>query len=277
MNMLSSFDKIPLLAVMLIFVLSMVIFIEIGFRVGTRHQGKPHKAQMAQVRAIMGASLGLLAFMLAFSFSMAQQHFEQRTQAYMLEISAIDSAYRGADLLHGDAPLVAKDVLRRFAALRLRTSAAAKAADMQAVFDMIRESEQMHDQLWSMAEDAMSGGGEGAATGIFAQSVLAMIDAHDARIQAAMFNRISPVIWITLFLMSLLSMIVMGYQAGLTGTRSSLATWTLAITFSAVMSLVTDLDRPNMSLFSMNQQLMVELENRMVEDQYSSNPGVGRG
>jgi hypothetical protein len=55
----------------------------------------------------------------------------------------------------------------------------------------------------------------------------------------------------------------MGYQAGLTGTRSSLATWTLALTFSAVMTLITDLDRPNMTLFQMNQSLMVELENRM--------------
>jgi hypothetical protein len=63
--------------------------------------------------------------------------------------------------------------------------------------------------------------------------------------------------------MSLLSMTVMGYQAGLTGTRSGLATWTLALTFSAVMTLVTDLDRPNMTLFEMNQSLMVELENRM--------------
>ena len=71
-------------------------------------------------------------------------------------------------------------------------------------------------------------------------------------------------------MMALLSMIVMGYQAGLTGTRSRLATWTLAITFSAVMALVTDLDRPNMSLFSLNQQLMKELEKRMVEDQYSN-------
>jgi hypothetical protein len=273
MNILSAFDNIPLLAVMLLFVLTMVAFIEIGFRHGFHHQSKPNKAQMAQVRAIMGASLGLLAFMLAFSFSMAQKHFEQRNQAYMLEISAIDSAYRGADLLDDDAAVIAKDILRRFATLRLKTAEAASAADIEAVFQMVRESELMHDQLWKLAEAAMSGTGEGADTGIFAQAVLAMIDAHDARVQAALFNRISPVIWITLFLMALLSMIVMGYQAGLTGTRSSLATWTLAITFSAVMALVTDLDRPNMSLFRMNQQLMVELENRMVEDQYSSHPG----
>jgi hypothetical protein len=256
-------DYIPLGMVMVLAVLCQVLFIEAGYRFGSSKQQKQHKAQMAQVRAIMGASLGLLAFMLAFSFSMAQQHFEQRTQAYMMEVSAIDSAFRGADLIGEDARAEAKDLLRYFTGLRLKITKAAVMSDMETVVKMVRESELIHDQLWAIAESSMEGQGDGQDTGIFAQSVLAMIDAHDARLQAALFNRISPVIWFTLFLMSLLSMIVMGYQAGLTGTRSSLATWTLAITFSAVMTLITDLDRPNMTLFQMNQSLMVELENRM--------------
>jgi len=256
-------DQIPLLLVMVLAVLTQVLFIEFGFRYGTTKQSAPHKAQMAQVRAIMGASLGLLAFMLAFSFSMAQQHFEERTRAYMMEISAIDSAFRGADLIQKDARSEAKEVLLNFAKLRLEISRLAKEEEMDTLVELVRESERMHDHLWSIAESSMEGEGDGEDTGIFAQAVLAMIDAHDARLQAVFFNRISPVIWMTLFLMSLLSMVVMGYQAGLTGTRSGLATWTLAITFSAVMTLITDLDRPNMTLFEMNQELMVELENRM--------------
>ena len=256
-------DYLPLGAVMVLAVLCQVLFIEAGYRFGSSKKQKQHKAQMAQVRAIMGASLGLLAFMLAFSFNMAQQHFEQRTQAYMMEVSAIDSAFRGADLISKDARAEAKDLLRYFTGLRLKMTGAAILSDMETVVEMVRESERIHDLLWSIAESSMEGQGDGEDTGIFAQSVLAMIDAHDARLQAALFNRISPVIWLTLFMMSLLSMVVMGYQAGLTGTRSSLATWALAITFSAVMTLITDLDRPNMTLFQMNQSLMVELENRM--------------
>ena len=92
-------DQVPLLTLLALLVLGQVMFIEIGFRYGKTVTGKGVKAQMAQVRAIMGASLGLLAFMLAFSFSMAQQHFEVRTQAYMMEVGAIDSAFRGADLI----------------------------------------------------------------------------------------------------------------------------------------------------------------------------------
>jgi hypothetical protein len=256
-------DQLPLAVVLLGAILAQVILIEAGFRYGSGRQRKPNKAQMAQVRAIMGASLGLLAFMLAFSFSMAQQHFEERTRAYMLEISAIGSSYRGAELIGKEAGDDAKALLRYFTKLRLDISQAARQSDRQALVRMIRESERIHDLLWSIAETSMEGSGENMSSGLFAQSVLAMINAHDARLQAAIFNRISPIIWLTLFAMSLLSMGVMGYQAGLTGTRSSLATWTLAITFSAVMTLITDLDRPNMTLFQMNQDLMVELQNRI--------------
>ena len=73
---MADLDRMPLILVFVVIVLTQLIFIEMGYRFGTARRGKPNKAQMAQVRAIMGASLGLLAFMLAFSFNTAQQHFE---------------------------------------------------------------------------------------------------------------------------------------------------------------------------------------------------------
>jgi len=190
-------------------------------------------------------------------------------------VSAIDSAFRGADLLDDDARDLAQGTLEQFTKLRVATVEAVRASDRERVVEMIRESERMHDLLWALAESSMERASDGNDTGMFAQAVLAMISAHDARLQAALFNRISPVIWGTLFLMALLAMLVMGYQAGLTGTRSTLATWTLAVAFAAVIALITDLDRPNMSLFQLNQQLMVELENRM-ERQTSGGAGSVR-
>jgi hypothetical protein len=88
----------PLFLVLLGSAISMVAFIEIGFWLGLNIKGKPVKAQTAQVRAIMGASLGLLAFMLAFSFSMAQRHFKVRTQS--LEPKATHPRSAGRLRLH---------------------------------------------------------------------------------------------------------------------------------------------------------------------------------
>ncbi len=259
-------DDIPLLLFLLLTILIMVAFIEIGFRAGKHRQSTRNKDQTAQVRAIMGASLGLLAFMLAFSFGMAQRHFEARTDAYILEISAIDAAYRGADLLEEHQRISAKELIRQFVQLRRDTSSAADSDEREKVIEMIRSAERIHDKLWQVAKSSMSSPGDSIDHSIFVNAILEMIKANDERLQATMFNRISPVIWLTLLLMSFLSMVVMGYQAGLTGTRSGLATWTLAITFAAVMTLVTDLDRPRMGLFKMNQSLMAELQNRINQD-----------
>ncbi len=263
---MTAFDLIPLWMVLLGSVISMVAFIEVGFKLASNMKGKPVKAQTAQVRAIMGASLGLLAFMLAFSFSMAQRHFEVRTQSFMLEVNAISSAYRGTDLLDDVTRPVAKNLLRQFVAIRMEMIQLQGDSSMTRVLELVKESIRLHDRLWSLAESSMENPENSESTGIFSQSVLAMINAQDARLQAVLYNRISPVIWITLFVMALLSMMIMGYQAGLTGARSGIATWTLAVTFSVVMALVMDLDRPNQRLFSMNQQMMVELHNRMQAD-----------
>jgi hypothetical protein len=263
---MTAFDLIPLWMVLLGSVISLVAFIEVGIKLGSNTKGKTVKAQTAQVRAIMGASLGLLAFMLAFSFSMAQRHFEVRTQSFMLEVSAISSAYRGADLLDDATRPVARNLLRQFVAIRMEMMQHKGSSDFTRVFELVKDSERLHDSLWSLAESSMEDSENSASSGIFSQSVLAMINAQDARLQAVLFNRISPVIWVTLFIMALMSMIIMGYQAGLTGARSGIATWTLALTFSVVMALVMDLDRPNQSLFSMNQQLMVDLHHRMAAD-----------
>jgi hypothetical protein len=79
-------------------------------------------------------------------------------------------------------------------------------------------------------------------------------------------NRIPLTIWMTLYLMAALSMTIMGYQAGLTDRRSPVATITLTIAFSAVIILITDLDRPIMSFFDINDQLLVDLHEYMEAD-----------
>ena len=134
---------------------------------------------------------------------------------------------------------------------------------MKEVIGLIRDAERLQDRLWQVADSSMQSPDDSVDDSIFTGAILEMIRANDERVQHTMFNRISPAIWMTLMAMCLLSMIVMGYQAGLTGKRSILATWALAVTFAAVLALVTDLDRPQNCLFKMNQSLMTELQNRI--------------
>jgi hypothetical protein len=64
-----------------------------------------------------------------------------------------------------------------------------------------------------------------------------------------------------------MSMVVVGYQAGLTEKRSPVATFSLALAFSAVMMLIMDLDRPLQSLFALDVAVMGQLAAFMISAQ----------
>jgi hypothetical protein len=60
-----------------------------------------------------------------------------------------------------------------------------------------------------------------------------------------------------------LSMLGMGYFSGIKGQRSPLANTALSVSFSIVMFLIADLDRPREGLVKPDQSLIKELSLRM--------------
>lgn len=265
------FDLVPIWLLLLGTILIMILFIEYGFRLGKSAQTGAKKAQTSQVRAIMGAGLGLLAFMLAFTFSTAQTHFESRVQNLAEEARIARNAFMQADLLSEPSRTQAKQLLKDYVGLRSDIGRfTGKEIFEKNIGEALRESEKIQQDLWSLitSHDAPVKKGQLKAeqNSPLMASILALTDIHYTRIHSAIMNRIPFTIWITLYLMAALSMIIMGYQAGLTDRRSPVATITLAVAFSAVIILITDLDRPVMSFFEINTQLLVDLNEYMEAD-----------
>ena len=264
------FDLIPIWMLLIGTILIMILFIEFGFRLGQKAQAHAKKAQTSQVRAIMGAGLGLLAFMLAFTFSTAQSHFEVRVQGLAEEARIARNAFMQADLLVEPARTQAKQLLKDYIELRISMRNTAGQNIPARLADALQASEQIQHNLWQLV--AKSHGqlpenpGEVSKNDQLMASVIALTDIHYTRLHSAVMNRIPLTIWMTLYLMAILSMIIMGYQAGLTDRRSPVATVTLAVAFSAVIILITDLDRPIMSFFQINNQLLVDLNEYMETD-----------
>ncbi len=80
---------------------------------------------------------------------------------------------------------------------------------------------------------------------------------------AGLRNRIPGVIWVGLSLVTILAMVATGYQEGLDGKRSPVATITLVLAFSAVILLIADLDRPREGWLKVSQQAMMDLQQKM--------------
>jgi hypothetical protein len=266
---------IDLLPIWLLFtgtLLVMVLFIECGFRLGKSAQVKAKKAQTSQVRAIMAAALGLLAFMLAFTFSSGQSHFEAKVQNLAEEARIARNAFMQADLLLEPSRSEAKKLLKDYVKLRPGGEVASDIPVEAQLAELLDKAELIQRKLWLLAiENGRTEGDEAFSNrdSPFMGSVLLLTDIHYTRLHSAVMNRIPLTIWATLYLMAALSMTIMGYQAGLTGSRSPVATITLAIAFSAVIILITDLDRPMMSLFDVNDQLLVDLYEYMERDMRS--------
>ncbi len=78
--------------------------IEIGFRFGRRSQGAAlDDDSKAHINATQASTLGILALLLAFTFSLSLQRFDTRSDAMVDEANAIGTAYLRAQML--PAPL----------------------------------------------------------------------------------------------------------------------------------------------------------------------------
>ena len=59
-------------------------------------------------------------------------------------------------------------------------------------------------------------------------------------------------------------MVGVGYHEGLTSTTRTLATLVLVVTFSGVLWLLEDLDRPQEGLINVIKQAMIDLRKSMI-------------
>jgi hypothetical protein len=266
--------------------LLMLLFLELGYRIASRPTLKAAKAQVSQVRALMGAALGLTAFLLAFAFAVAQAHYEARMKGMVEEARLARHAYLQADVLNEPWRSEIKTLLHDYISDRVEAHALGREHHIPEIVELIEESEQMQQRLWVLALEAEQGEQasptlrqtvpEGVPRG-YRGYVLALMDIHAERLQAALMNRIGSVIWIVLYLTAALSMLVTGYQAGLATRRSPIATVSLALAFSLVLVLIVDLDRPLMTLFHMDNHVMVDLLEQMNSNSVPGSRQDGRG
>ena len=249
-------DGFPLWVLIPITLVIGLLSVELGSRIAKfRKERSPDKTE-APAAPTVAATLGLFAFLLAFTFSMAASRFEERRQAVLAESNAINTSFLRAAVLPEPAATDSRNLLRDYVKVRLEGAQAGQAAQA------IAKSEELHKRLWSQAV-AVSQKERSAMTSLFIQSLNDVFGLHEKRVMAALYNRIPAAIWIGLYLLLVLAMAVMGYYEGMGGTRRSLAVFILVLAFSTVLCLIADLDRPGRGVLRVSQQSMIDLQKSM--------------
>lgn len=251
-------DALPLWSLFVAILLLVLLAIEGGYRLGIYRSSRSDREKAEPVGTMVGATLGLLAFLLAFTFGLAATRFDTRRLVLLDEANAIGTAFLRAEMLPERREEI-RTLLRAYVEARLET------VQSRNLKEGLSRSEHLHAQLWAHTVAVGERHATSIVFGLFVQSLNEVIDLHAKRVAAGLRNRIPGAIWVALFAVAALSLAAMGYHAGLSRTSRSLAEMAVAIAFSVVIGLIADLDRPQEGTLTVSQQALIDLRQSMQE------------
>ncbi|HEY9869327.1 MAG TPA: hypothetical protein V6D08_09190 [Candidatus Obscuribacterales bacterium] len=251
-------DHIPLWALSIVTVAIVLLAVETGFRLGAFFSSKSKPEHESSVGMMVQATLALLAFLLAFTFGIASDRFNDRRVLIIEEANAIGTTYLRADFLPEANRKVVQNLLREYVDLRVRLQ-----RDPNRLRQALADSNQLQQRLWQQAVTMGRANLDSDVAALFIESLNEMIDLQSKRIAAGLYARIPENIWETLYLMVFLAIAAMGYQAGTAGARNWPITGALALSFAIVMVMIADLDRPMEGVLKASQQPLIDLSNRI--------------
>jgi hypothetical protein len=246
-------DGVPLSAFFVMAILGLALAIEGGFRLGIWRRKQAASEKDSPVGAVVAATLGLVGFILAMTFSFAVSRFEGRQEAFLGELNAIGTTYLRADFLPEPQRERSKQALREYVDVR------AKAVESKSIERGIARSEELHSKLWSILTSLAPADLNSISVTLYTQSLNEVIDLHEQRIMAGARLRIPQILWLVLIIISLVGMGEIGYQTALTGSTRTPVSLGLVMAFALLLYLIADLDRPLEGSLRINQTAMREL------------------
>jgi len=235
----------------------MLLAMELGFRTGRRRQASATEA-ITQANSVLVSMLGLLALLLAFTFSAALQRYDDRSQTVVAEANAIGTTYLRARLLPAGMQEEVQALLRQYLEVRVQEGRV-DSTRPELHESLMRQAKLLEAQLWSQAVRAVELDARPTTSGLFVQSLNELIDTSGTR--AAALNRHVPeVVLFLMFATIVLTTATLGYASGIAGHRVTLAAFVLMMLIALVVYLIIDLDRPRRGAIQVSHESMLNLQ-----------------
>ncbi len=234
----------------------LLIATEIGFRRGRAARPAIEDPAKSHYWSLPAGVMGLLALLLAFTFSMSVTRYETRKELLVDEANAIGTTYLRSRMLPEPYRSEVAKLTADYVASRLRDYGTALNEEKIAVEEF--NCRHLQNQLWSQAMGAAAKNPQPVPTGLFISSLNDVIDVAAKR-DAARENHVPQPVLTFLFLVTILTMALLGYGCGLGNHRNIAATATVCLLISLVILVIMDLDRPRRGLITISQQPMLEL------------------
>ena len=252
-------ESLPIYLIYFMFTLLIFLFFEIGYRISKRLYSKKDSMETKSLGQISAGLLGMLAFVLAFTFSMAASKYANRKQMVLQEANAIGTAFLRADLIDEPYANELKNLLKEYVTTRL------DAVKKDNLANGMLRSVEIHRLLWMQVKTAAKTN-PNTNTSLMVQSVNEVIDMHEKRVTAGLHDKIPRSIWMTLFAISAMAMLTVGVELGLGESRRIIVILPMMCAFAALTTLIMELNRPQEGMIKVGQQSMISLQKSMNTD-----------
>jgi hypothetical protein len=212
--------------------------VDLGNRAGLRHRATDDRN--VDVSTLAGASLGLLALLGAFSFSMAESRYDQRRSMVLEEANAIGSTANFALMLPHAQREPILSLLRDYTTIRIV---------LGVPYDPIKTAQDIawapdfQARLWQRAVAVTASDPQSLPVYRFVASLNEMNNIHERRL-TGLRNHVPVPVTFILIGTAVVAMGLAVYNAGVTGAKRHIANLVMSVTIVLLIMLVVDLDRP---------------------------------
>ena len=252
--------------------LGMLLFLEIGRRVGIRRLQDDSSAEAEGIGAVDGAVFAVLGLLIAFTFSGATARFDARRQLIVEETNKIGTAYLRLDVVPADLQPALRESFRRYLDSRIETYR--KIPDLAAARESLARGNDLQREIWRQAVEAVRADGAPLTAPLLLLPALnAMIDIATTRTMAAQMHP-PAVVFVMLFLLALAASLLAGY--GMTGSkvRSRFHMLGFALVMAIAVFVILDIEYPRLGWVRVDafDQALVDLRESMNREAPASGP-----
>lgn len=212
------------------------------------------------VGTVVGTTLALLAFMLAFTFQIVTNRYDARKQLLLDEVTNIRTTYLRAGLLPEPFNSGTREMLLEYVDLRIQL-----AEDTSKLESVVSRSHEILDRLWDNAEELAAADRSSEVYALYTQSLNDLYENYNQRLTMTFEYRIPRIVLGVLIIITFFSMLSLGYHFGISGKGSYRINILLSAIFAVVMFLILALDRPEKGLSKLSQKPVYSLQKQLQE------------
>lgn len=258
-------DVLPVWVLFFVSVGLVLLSAEIGYRIGRAVRGTDECERESPASSISEVVLGLLAFIVAFMFSMVSDRYDLKKSLVREEANAIRTVWRRSDFLPPADQERSKALLEEYAANRLAV-AQGNIDDRETIRTTAREAVDTQKRLWDIAVSNGRLDMNSDIGALYVESINELANLHAVRVGVGINARVPTTMWVVLVCLLTLGMIGLGYYTAIADSRRSRVTPVLAVAFSMVFALIAALDRPGSRFMPVDQDPLINLMSEMKSD-----------